>query len=213
MSETNVTTEIATIERAMADRHSDYWSGPKVDGETVMARRYRELVSRAEGNADSALHEEVALGDAAPQWQTETGIRICREWQKSGGIERNHAAAMRVAREIVDALPAETRADFVAQVDGLPAGLQVALAAELANPYAGAATATAKQIRNFAGSGPGAELVREWGRAAAQRLAKLNTRLGRIRARLSDADREAFAHFADAISGAEFKALANYLTK
>lgn len=42
--------EIASIEKAMRDRSSDYWKGPKAQGgkETVMQVRYRELVDSRE---------------------------------------------------------------------------------------------------------------------------------------------------------------------
>lgn len=44
----SISDEIASIKKQMGNPNSEYWKGPKKDGETIMARRYEELLSADE---------------------------------------------------------------------------------------------------------------------------------------------------------------------
>lgn len=262
-----VGTELATIERAMGDRHSDYFTGPRIEGETVMARRYRSLIETGTSGVGSIrdaaaarpeMGSEIAalerkLGDrrsdywigptstenqaryreliaqrddgsperqpdtsaeaAAPCWATPTGQQILEEWSKSGGIAQNYEAARGIIAEVSVTMPPESRAELHSQIDGLPGGVQAAMIAELANSSIRVEPATPDHLQRFSATPEGAELVREWGRAARQRVAIVAARVQRLIDRLAPAEAASFTYFADHISGAEFKALATYLSK
>jgi hypothetical protein len=219
-------TELATIERAMGDRHSEYFSGPRIDGETVMARRYRSLIEAGSAAASTSLataavqtgelHPENNDGTsapAAPCWETPVGQRILHEWSRYGGIERNYEAARIFSADIFAAMPAETRDELQGQIEGLSDSIQAAMMAELASPYVPAEAAMPPQIARFSTTKEGTELIQEWGYAAPQRLAAMKARVQRLVDRLTPDDVTSFAYFVDHISGAEFKALSNYLSK
>jgi len=203
-------TELATIERAMGDRHSEYFTGPRIDGETVMARRYRSLL---EGAAMPEPDTSAPIEAPSGQWASATGREILEQWSGRGGIERNYEAARVFAGEAMADVPEQTRAELLEQIGGLPDAVQVAMIAELADPYVRTGAATQGQMSRFAATPEGAELVREWGGAAPRRLATVAARVRRLVDRLPADQAADFAHFADHISPAEFKALANYLSR
>jgi len=218
MTDVEPRTELATIERAMGDRHGEYFTGPRIDGETVMARRYRSLIE-ADVTLASKQHEIAEPPPAntaqAPEayWATPTGQDILREWAGHDGIERNHEAARILISEALSVVPEETRAELQSQIDGLPDGVQAAMVAELASPYVRVEVATPAQVTRFSGTQEGAELVRDWEQTAPRRVGIARARVQRLMDRLSADEAASFAYFADHIASAEFKALANYLSR
>jgi hypothetical protein len=211
MTDIEPSTELAIIEWAMGDRHSEYFTGPRIEGETLMARRYRSLVAGASPDeVMSPARPAPAVSDSS--WASATGQQVLGEWAQQGGVEHNYEAARALIAKAYAAVPEETRADLQSQIDRLPAAVQVAMVAGLANPYVPASAATPVQIARFSSTSDGAELVRAWGPSTPRRLAMVAARVRCLVGRLLPDDAASFAYFADNISGAEFKALANYLS-
>ncbi len=68
-------------------------------------------------------------------------------------------------------------------------------------------------LDRFATTPEGRELIDEWGERAPRCVAALTARWERVMSRLSGDALDSFNHFIDNITGAEFKAIANHLTR
>jgi hypothetical protein len=146
--------EVATIKSAMASPRSEYWSGPKIDGETVMQRRYRELVDTpapaeqqgdGEGGEKEFRSEFFSPGDVAEQWAEVIGASPADVQQ---GMERVNG----IAEEIGDV----TDLEFV--FEGLPDAVQHHALAGLLRPAHAAVPASEQQVAMFRATNAGREL-------------------------------------------------------
>jgi hypothetical protein len=180
-----VASRIAAIEAIQRDprRHGEYDGNPAMQGE------YRQLLARRDGAPVTA---EAMIDDVV--WQAQI-------------------ASARQAAETVFNLVGD-RDGFIAGFDTLPEAVQSAAFAELGSGRPGyVAPASQADVARFAARPEGADLVRQWGHLAPQRLAILRTRLEGVLARLpDDRARDALLDWIDRLPASDFAGLASAAT-
>lgn len=189
--------ERQAIEYKIADRSSEYWTGPKVDGETKLQRRYLELLAgtgsgeHAQAGVDSWRG---SLGSARAQ--LDPGLVASFGEQFPAALTRMQDTA----RNVVGALDRAAAALFEGSFSGLGTNIQSAILAEAGAPEPGfVAAANDADLALFRGAIPGADnLITAWGRDARRRVGMVLDAAQRIDARLSKAEKEQWKFWWDA---------------
>lgn len=179
---TAIETERRSIEKLMGDENSAYWKGP--DAATLQGR-YLALCGDESGSADVGDDGAVLL--EVPPGADPTLVQA--------------------AEDILANVPSASRPAFEAAFDTLPASVRRAASDELASPAPAAKPVGPAGLREFATRPEGAELVREWGREAPVRLARVRARLLRWFGRVPADQRAAALAWFDALSPTEASAI------
>jgi hypothetical protein len=187
-------TELLEIEAKMAS--SEYWRGPKVDGETALSRRYRALL---EGETDA--RSDPAAGEG---WRASTAVAkqfmdpaLVQEWGQD--FDANLRKVQNVAARIVGRLgDREAQVQFTGVFDGLAAPVQSAIFRELARHdpgYVRPADDADLVVFELACAGGGAAVIESWGSQARRRAGAALDRFQRVEKSLTGAALNQFAHF------------------
>lgn len=192
-----LTAERQAIERLMTDRSSAYFTGPKIDGETALAKRYLELLAgtgsgeHAQAGVDSWRG---SLGSARAQ--LDPGLVASFGEQFPAALTRMQDTA----RNVVGALDRAAAALFEGSFSGLGTNIQSAILAEAGAPEPGFVTAANDaDMALFRDAIPGADnIIAAWGRDARRRVGMVLDAAQRIDVRLSKAEKEQWKFFWDA---------------
>lgn len=175
---------------------------------------YRQALRGQAPGEEYAAKPAQAVSVPDPAWTTAAGREVLAAWDRNGGIARNWSAVQSMGAEIQDALPADTRAEFVSQWDGLPAEVHAVAYAEISNPVVrGVVPATGEAVAKFAETDHGKILAPKWGAAAPRKLAVALARAGRVADKLSDEAANSFAYFVEHVSAQERAALLDFLAR
>jgi hypothetical protein len=179
--------EIAAIESEMGNRQSDYWRSP-VKQERIRTLYALRAGSVAEGYSDPTIllpiDSEAEFHAYAPD-----------------GDYGAYLNFMRVAADVVLAVPDGEQAAFIASVEALPAYVAAAAIDELLDLKPAVEWSSEQAIGAFSEMPEGAVLVREWGHDARRNLSIVRERLFRVIDRLeSDSDIHRFAGWLDGLT-------------
>jgi hypothetical protein len=125
--------ELLAIEAKMAS--SEYWRGPKVDGETALSRRYRALLEGETGaRSDPAAGEGWRASPAVAKQFMDPAL--VQEWGEDFGVnlKRVQDFGARVLGGLGDK---EAQTDFLVAFDGLSTKTQASILREVALPEPG----------------------------------------------------------------------------
>lgn len=185
--------DMEALKAKMADRHSDYWTGPTA--ETNQAR-YRELTDeRTRLEAQESAPAPLPPGPVEPAAPTMTeaefaatdaGKEIQAEIDRLGGTDAAMKHGATVAAQIDAIIPVEDQAAFAKNLESLPVPLKAALRAEVWSPPPISGPASAAQLARFGATEEGSILLAEWGAAAPAKVAIIRAHVARLQRRVGN---------------------------
>jgi len=226
-SRASVETELAAIEKRMRDDRRGYFK------DEAAQARHRELISlqeklkaqpaptkndlvnsddlsRREIDTELAEIDKLRKEDKRKYWSDDVQKRqleLLAAREEATEHARQAEQAQTTVGAILDAVPdAEAfEASFTSVFTSMPEQAQAAIRQELAlPPQSPTRPASEANVRRFASTPEGSELVAAWGRSAGMKVATIRARVERM---MSGGDVDAVARWVDGLSAADAKAM------
>ena len=194
--------EIATLRKT--DSRA-YWKSEDIQAKERQLLALRERLKAAPEESDGS--------GIVPSDGSEIPAALREAWERQGGFEVNLKRAQGTVQAMLDGMEPEEQATFMASFDGLPEGARTAAYAYLAAGGGHFGSAKDADLKEFAETPEGTELIAEWGSKAARHVATIKGRLRLMREAMDAADWQAAEAWLDGLTAPQAKGIWRALVK